>query len=208
MSFILDALKKSETERQQGGSGEFSSVPMSRGTKATPRWLWLLGALLAINLAVLLGLFLRGGQSPVASDVAEETQAATSPPEAPVASDNFAERVANAREQAPPQQTESDESEQTTAIQAMLVAAEPTKVDTEDVYPTIHAMRANGVINLPDLHLDIHVFSEKPADRFVFVNMSKYREGAQLAEGPVVAEITPDGVVLGHRGHYFILPRE
>jgi general secretion pathway protein B len=63
-------------------------------------------------------------------------------------------------------------------------------------------------MQLPDLHLDIHVYSEVPKDRFVFINMSKLREGSQLAEGPVVAEITPDGVVLGHQGQYFLLSRE
>ena len=40
-------------------------------------------------------------------------------------------------------------------------------------------LRANGVLQLPDLHLDIHVYSEKPVDRFVFINMNKYREPAR-----------------------------
>jgi len=38
--------------------------------------------------------------------------------------------------------------------------------------------------------------------------MTKLREGEQLAEGPVVAEITPEGVVLGHQGQFFVLPRD
>ncbi len=59
-----------------------------------------------------------------------------------------------------------------------------------------------------DLHLDIHVFSEVPADRFVFINMNKHREGSATAEGPVVREIRSDGVVLEHQGRVFLLPRE
>ena len=58
------------------------------------------------------------------------------------------------------------------------------------------------------MHLDIHVFSGQPAERFVFVNMSKYTESATLAEGPTVREITPDGVVLDYQGRRFLLPRE
>jgi hypothetical protein len=58
------------------------------------------------------------------------------------------------------------------------------------------------------MHLDIHVYSSESEDRFVFVNMSKYKERATLDEGPVVREITPDGVILEYLGTKFLLPRE
>lgn len=61
---------------------------------------------------------------------------------------------------------------------------------------------------MTDLHLDIHVFGETPADRFVFINMNKYRENSKLVEGPTVREITPDGVVLEYQGTTFLLPRD
>jgi hypothetical protein len=47
-----------------------------------------------------------------------------------------------------------------------------------------------------------------PTDRFVFINMNKYNEGSQLAEGPVVKEITTDGVVLDQGGTVFLVPRD
>jgi general secretion pathway protein B len=86
------------------------------------------------------------------------------------------------------------------------VVRTPEKIS--QVYATFNELRANGTIMLPDLHLDIHVYSEHPADRFVFVNMSKYREQGKLTEGPVVKEITPEGVILEHLGNGFLLPRE
>jgi hypothetical protein len=46
------------------------------------------------------------------------------------------------------------------------------------------------------------------ADRFVFINMNKHREGARIEAGPVIKEITPDGVILQHQGQTFLLPRE
>ena len=67
MSFILDALKKSETDRQRQGSAEFAGVPTSDRRESAPRWLWVLGALLAINLAVLLGLLLKPNSPPAAA---------------------------------------------------------------------------------------------------------------------------------------------
>jgi general secretion pathway protein B len=74
--------------------------------------------------------------------------------------------------------------------------------------PTIHELRADGRLALPDLHVDIHVYSEAPKDRFVFINMTKHNEGSRLAEGPVVEEITTDGVVLNQNGTLFLVPRD
>ena len=74
--------------------------------------------------------------------------------------------------------------------------------------PTIHELRADGSLTLPDLHVDIHVYSEVPEDRFVFINMTKHNEGSQLAEGPLVQEITTDGVVLNQNGTLFLVPRD
>jgi hypothetical protein len=75
-------------------------------------------------------------------------------------------------------------------------------------YATFNDLRAQGLLQLPDMHLDIHVYSSNPEDRFVFVNMSKYKERATLDEGPVVKAITPEGVILEYLGTGFLLPRE
>ena len=63
-------------------------------------------------------------------------------------------------------------------------------------------------MQLPELHLDIHVYSGEPSERFVFVNMVKYKERGKLAEGPTITEIVPEGVVLDYLGTRFLLPRE
>ncbi len=46
-----------------------------------------------------------------------------------------------------------------------------------------------------------------PAKRAVFINGRRYTQGAQIAEGPVVEEITREGAVLSYRGRRFVLPR-
>jgi len=74
--------------------------------------------------------------------------------------------------------------------------------------PTIHELRADGRVTLPELHVDIHVYSEVPEDRFVFINMNKHNEGSRLIEGPLVEEITTDGVVLSQNGTLFLVPRD
>jgi general secretion pathway protein B len=62
--------------------------------------------------------------------------------------------------------------------------------------------------SLPDLHLDIHVYAAQPAERFVFLNNRKYREGGETPDGTRIERITRDGVVLNHRGVRFLLPSQ
>jgi general secretion pathway protein B len=216
MSFILDALKKSEADRQQHSGSEFADVPTSPQPASVPRWLWVVGLLLAINLLVLISLLLRP-DSPTSNAVTPMQHASTAAnaaavPIKPEPPPSFKEQVASARSNPPVQQPEvaAVEARANTAdpIQSVLISQQPDTIPASSLYPTMQEVRVRGTINLPDLHLDIHVFSLKPDDRFVFINMSKLREGSTLTEGPVVKEITPDGVVLRHEGQTFLLPRE
>ena len=77
----------------------------------------------------------------------------------------------------------------------------------DEILPTASALIASGT-SLPDMRLDIHVYSNTPADRFVFINMRKYTEGQTTSEGPTVERITPDGAVLNQGGLRFLLPRQ
>ena len=195
MSFILDALKKSETERQQQGSAEFSSVPSSTDNPRPTRWLWILAALLGFNLAVLLGLVFILNEPPEApAPVGLTTDTAAVDATVVTSTPSFVEQVAKVRER------------QSAATKPAPIS--PTPSTTPSRIPTIDELRLNGTLQLAELHIDIHVYSEVANERFVFINMVKHREQSQLNEGPVVAEITLDGVILEHHGLTFLLPRE
>lgn len=206
MSFILDALKKSEADRQEQGTAEFANVPSSDDRSGPPRWLWALVFLLAINMIVLLGLLLREDtpaivqQNPVAP--VTDTRAAES--------DSFTEQLQDVRERQPT----ITAARQAAAAPAQAVPTESAPPPTSRseftlrALPTADELRANGTLRMAELHLDIHVYSEVPADRFVFINMVRHRESSRLAEGPVVREITPEGVILDYSGTEFLLPRE
>jgi general secretion pathway protein B len=74
--------------------------------------------------------------------------------------------------------------------------------------PSINELYLTGNQSLPDIHLDVHVYASRPADRFVYINMRKYREGAVLQEGPTLERIRRDGVVLNYNGLRFLVPRQ
>lgn len=221
MSFILDALKKSENARQQNTPAEFASVPSRADTPSAPRWLWILGALLAFNAIVLLAMSLRSAGAPSAAAVSAPV---TQPPLA--ANDvrphpaSFEERLSAARDSAAarpaavrsgtvPEPSAADATTTSAARPAVLAApVQPAAAADNPFLPSLAELRLDGTLDLPDLHIDIHVYSDNPGDRFVFINMNKYRERDRLAEGPVVREIRADGVVLEHRTTRFLLSRD
>lgn len=200
MSFILDALKKSESERQSQGTAEFRGVPSSARSPRVSRWLWIVGLLLAVNLAVVFSLLLRPEIAPPGSNISQTDEFS-----APATTQSsFVEQVAQARQNVPPMQAAPAPTTQETAYSPQPLGTSRNSA----LIPSIHEVRANGIISLPDLHLDIHVYSDVPEDRFVFINMAKQREGTRLSEGPLVTEITPGGVVLNYQNTMFLLPRE
>lgn len=207
MSFILDALKKSETERQRQGAPGIASIPETSQKPGNARWPWIVGGLLVINLVVLAAIMMRPGPAPGQS----ATVAATPAPASEPAPETFSESVREPGHSTPAAVTETTVREAPAIVEMPVetVAAPPAPArPVTEGLPTFDELRANGQLPLPDMHLDIHVYSDRPADRFVFVNMSKYTESATLSTGLRVSEIVPDGVVLDYMGTRFLLPRE
>lgn len=206
MSFILDALKKSEAERLRKDTPGFADVPVSARDKPASHWMWIIAVLVVVNAGVLAVIYMnpdRTGETVARTPV-------TGPAPGPVA--DVAE-IAQEKtpERARPEPVAAAPASTDAAPQTSEPAPQPDGQESariSEAYATFHDLKAEGVLQLPDLHLDIHVYSAKPEERFVFVNMGKYKENARLDEGPVVREITPDGVILEHRSTKFLLPRE
>jgi hypothetical protein len=212
MSFILDALKKSESDRQGKSRPERAHIPTGTEKSSSSRWLSIVGVLLLINVVVLLIVFLK--PDPMAVDQPPGAIADDKKVEQP---DSFKELVANAREgqvSSPSNDAarigEAPPSTALPTTQEKVSVTEPARTASTftGAYKTFNEVRANGSVQLPDLHLDLHVFNGTPGERFVFINMSKYGENATLEEGPLVAEIVPEGVILEFTGTRFLLPRE
>lgn len=204
MSFILDALKKSEAERQRQNAPGIANIREGGGQKNNSRWTWIIGGLLVVNLAVLAGIVLMPDDEAADTRAATPTVVTETSPEPSAPSKGAAEERRNTPAVLEPEAVANPANNEAPTASVVVAPQETTTAGL----PSFIELQAKGVIQLPDMHLDIHVYSGQPADRFVFVNMSKYKEKATLAEGPTVIEITPDGVVLEHHGNRFLLPRE
>ncbi len=226
MSFILDALRKSETERQKAQVPGIGDAPMVVHHKHVPRWTVGLIACLSVGLVVLGWFWLRDAGTGADQDMAAASTQATSaagvasqavtgtsasplPPASPAGGvDTVSFRIGEIRDL-------SEEALQGTVATSVASAenapAPPAAVLAPEVLAasmlTLAQYRATGGA-LPELNLELHVFSPTAAERFVFINSTKYVEGQTLTEGPRLGAITPDGAVLIHEGRSLLLPRE
>ena len=256
MSFILDALKKSENERKRAIGPSLVDAPLRRQHPDRPWWALAVGALLVVNLGVLLVVLNRKEEAPQATSAttaaAPVTTVASNAPANPLPmnaqraapSDPSVRSLADEaagygedeyRDAPPPESYEPPPANPDLAAAAAVPQGPPIvqPIDAPAVaplsarqraainasappaasnapkenLPTLTALVASGS-QLPELRLDIHVYSDTPADRFAFVNMRKYTEGQTLSEGPTLERITREGVVLNSQGQRFLLPRQ
>jgi general secretion pathway protein B len=231
MSFILDALKKSESDRQRQGGPALFEVKVAAPRHALPSWAVAVAVLFVANLAVVGWLLLRRTATP----------AETPPPPAPVATAQAAPAPAQLAPAAvapvvtPPAPSAATAPARMSAEgTAASGAAEPNSAaepasNPDDFAPAAEPPPSAGLgrvrrgtdagvplymqlattpgSQLPQLRLDLHAYAERAADRWVLINMHKLHEGDSL-EGVHVERITPDGAVLSYQGSEFLLTRE
>lgn len=221
MSYILDALKKADTERERravpglhaqadGGFG----VSERRG--GLP-WAWLaLGAI--VLLAALLAWLGFGRGEPAPAPAATPTplpmaqavptptpqpmpaSVAAAPPPAPMpAAPAPAPVQAPIAHMAPPAPPAMATPAPKAAAAAPASAAEARIPARNELPPELRAA-------LPPLNVSGAVYAPQPAGRMLFVNGLVLREGDALGDGLSVERIGPSASVLVFRGQRFTLP--
>lgn len=265
MSFILDALRKSEHERQRQTGPALVDTPVAAPKPKSNTWAVAAIALLVVNLVAIGGLLLfksrdepvAAAAPPPAADAAPAAAAAapaaqsaapapaaqasitqTAPQPVPVApppmlrpaaepayapGSNPLERevasapamdsaVAAAAAAPPPGPAAVQATRRGSVVYQELPEAgpitsqpsAPPPASSTGSLPTADEFMGRGV---PEMRLELHFYATRPQERFVFVNGRRYREGDTTAEGVMVVEIVPEGVVMNQGGNRFLLPR-
>ena len=229
MSFILDALRKSEAARRRSEAPDlFAAMPATpEPVRARPNWpLWLLGAVAACSLiAVLWLLAQRAPEAPTASPTVGASAETAAMDDAAIivpAPESMTEPVAvptppQARPSADPQPTPP-----ATAATSPSPATPPpmplppppreppapppdVAVAAAPILPPAGSMVTLADLDpatrklLPPLKLSMHLWNETAAQRFVILDGQRLREGDLLGE-LVIERITRDGVMLAWRG--------
>lgn len=211
MSYILDALRKAERERNLGRPPDLRSVPVQEPPRRNLAGVLVLALLVNAVLAGYLVWQRPWAQSEPqaaavpAAPVAESAPqpAAVEPPAAtlatapqpdplPVATEPSPEAIPLPADEPPPAGPAIDSPEPVAVIDLLP--------------PPLHTMPAPFRQALPALNLDVHVYSEQPERRFVIINSAQYRIGEPLREGPLLEDIASEGAVLSFLGERFLLP--
>lgn len=221
MSFILDALRKSDAERQRGAAPGLADVRYATHRARRSIWIPLLAVVLVANIGFMAWLWHDRPERVAAVDVKPVAVASpTVPAAAPEPAVRALAREATSVDPVVAPEVESDLPPELPAAQAserQRAAASPSdtepsrpasKIISEPALLNIEQLIAAGGMDLPPINLDLLVYNDTPSVRFVVINGRKYREGDRLTEGPTLESITADGVVLSNQGQRFTLNRK
>jgi general secretion pathway protein B len=215
MSYILDALKKAEQERDLGRVPRLETMHDNapRRTRALP---WLIAGILLVNVAALIWWLRPGTHYDVATPVRQAPLPTTPPPRIAPAAPASPTAPPITRVPAPvmvappvaaaPVTPAPPRARITTPVAPAAPATVVTKPAATSV-PLLRDLPADFRAAVPPLSLDVHVYAPSATGRFVLINMKKYHEGEQLAEGPRIEKISEEGVVLSFQRQMFRIAR-
>jgi len=215
MSFILDALRKSEHERQRSTVPGLMQVPSATANPVAPRWVLPVIGVLAAAVLVLGGAWWQStrGADEATTTAASNTRTVELPQPKPLSIVPPAAPPRVPLAEAPRPTAESLSAAARTTLEgaatdpAVAIDEAVAAAAREPTLPSATALAAEGVV-LPPLHLELLAYSERRSDRFVFINGRKYVEGERLPEGLVLEAVEARGAVLSHAGRRFLLAPE
>ena len=221
MSYILDALRKSEAERRQGKApdlGHQVQMVYRPKKKRVPAVVWIVVLALLVNAGVMAYVFWPESGPVAASMQSEPALAQPVPTEQPVA------ETPNVKPEPEPVATVQPEPEPAAQIPDVPEAhsgteelwAEPvvivpsqsksnpglTQPQPEGRVPHLVELPLSFQKSVPDLTFNSHIYSSDPSASRVMINNRYLRTGDRF-EQLTIERITEDGVVLSKNGQYF-----
>ena len=219
MSYILEALKKSDQQRQRGATPTLQVAQVTLAAPRRPMFIYygLLAAVL-LGAGIMIG-WLRPwqpeqplaatillGTEPVAaiSPIPISQQAAPAPLTAPpemhgaIKPNNPAPVNSGTPGAAAPIPDKSmpDKSISGKSASIARVAQEQKAIPFAELPLPIQR-------EIPAMTVQLHSYSGNPGERLVYVNSTRLREGDSLMPGLTLEQITPDGMIFSYKGYRF-----
>ncbi|MES2316052.1 MAG: general secretion pathway protein GspB [Pseudomonadota bacterium] len=207
MSYILEALKKAQAERQLSSAPTIHALPIQAGpthaASATRTPLWIaLGAFTLVAVAGAVWWWLQAPPAAVAPAPVQVVQqvapapapqpAYVPPPPVPVVQAPAPGPIASVKP-AP--------------VAAPVAAAPPAHAEpapptyaAEDALPFARDLPEPLRSQLPQVTLGGYMYSKNPADRLILIDKSLRHEGEEVAPGLVLEKLMPKAAVMNYRG--------
>jgi len=211
MSYILEALKKAQAERQLGNAPTLhaaQAVPALQPEAATSRKPLFVG-LGAGALVVVLGAVFLWRAGPAPAPAAPVALAPSAPAAAPApASPAVAQAASNSLEVSapppPPQPVHAPQPRVADAAPARMATPAPVPAApataAEDSLPYLQQLPESVQSGIPRVAFGGYMYSANPADRLLLVDKALRHEGEEVAPGLVLEKLLPRAAVMNYRG--------
>lgn len=225
MSYILEAIKKLEQQRQQEGSPNVLTLQDGTGQVRKKRLLWpyaAAGVILLNGVAVLSlpRIIPWRNTEPLPKTVPASVPAASKDPQqnsnrgevalsdqkkAGQPDTNLADAPLNPRAAATPLQTGralgSRPDKAIPGIPPGVIKPAPSKGRPITMQDLPEGLKGS----LPELKMTVHSYGEHSGSRFAIINNQSLKEGQFLIPELKLERITPDGAILSYHGNHFLL---
>jgi general secretion pathway protein B len=223
MSYILDALRKSDQQRRRGAAPTLLTLQRSAVVRKRPAYLaYGLLAVVLVGAGVVIG-WLRPWQTEQAAPRRPESVAAASIESKSIESkplDSTSRQPAPAQPEMPAQpkpelpapakpRTDGLPPEANAPVPGKAAAPPERRVDIAaadaagETVIAVEKLPLSVQQELPKLSISVHAYSDDPAKRLVGIGSRILREGDYVVPGLHLEEITPDGMILSYRGYRF-----
>jgi general secretion pathway protein B len=193
MSYILDALKKSDQQRNLGTPPTLQFAQVSIPAQKRPSLFYYgLLAVVLLGAGVAIGLLrpwqaeqMPAGTEPIAQGSPAKNPQQTAPSTmsaSPDVSGDTAHEITAAPVQQKPDYPATNAQQQPISFDGL-----PVRIQRE----------------IPDMAVQLHAYSTKPGESLVYVNSKRLREGESVMPGLTLEQITPDGMIFSYKGYRF-----
>jgi len=215
MSYILDALRKSDQQRRQGAAPGLMTADSITHEERPQKFSWLtVAAVLIFVTGITIGWLQAWQGTPPSPAPAVATPQDSSDVNL---SAQYSRVPAAAAYILPPQSPSparpqiEPELPQPIVIQpAAMVAQEPRPAATDitGVNPQTSIVKKEELpadirAGLPNISVSLHAYSSKSDNRMAIVNGKTLQEGDALTPGLILERITPEDMVFTYRGYHF-----
>ncbi|MCC6070099.1 general secretion pathway protein GspB [Massilia sp. GCM10020059] len=218
MSYILEALKKAQAERELGSAPTIHAAPVHaapvRAAASRKPLLVGLGAGALIAGVAAFAVLRQSAPPPpqpqpmvVATAPAPQQPVVAAPPAPPVAEAPPAPKppVAAAKPSEPKPQPRPERAEAPARPDPAPVAA-VAPAPVEDSAPPLGQLPEAIQREVPQIAVGGYIYSANPADRLLLIDKVLRREGEEVAPGLVLERLLPKAAVMNYRGYRYRLP--
>ena len=192
MSYILDALNKSEEEKKQHRTPGLNTIHQKPANRSQVKRLWVIvaGSVVILNLLGLIFWFVFLADSPKQTDV--KVDLVPKPQAIP-------------RQAQPNNNTTFNPQTRTVRSEPALIGTTPSRPVRERT--TLQAEPVQGSLSrqikqeISAIRFSSHIFANDASLRMVVINGQSLREGNRFGSGLLLKNITEEGVVVAYQNH-------